>query len=85
MDKELEVYYDNQFSMMSQPGWLDFLATVEAMTSKESQIMHVTGVEDLYKRQGRLEILSWIKGWKSACEDTLKRLKEEEEDNAPDV
>lgn len=78
MDKELEKYYENQFDMMSKPGWIDFMATVEALIQKDTDIMSIKDETDLFKRQGRLDILNWLKNWKSTCEVTLKSIEDEE-------
>ena len=79
MDKELEKYYENQFDMMSKPGWTDFMATIEALIQQQSDIMSVKNEEDLFKRQGQLDVLNWVKNWKSTCEVTLKDIENEED------
>lgn len=72
MDKDLQDYYERQFDMMSHEGWTDFLATVEAQIQNLDNVMTVKDQEDLYKRQGKLDILVWIKSWKSLCETAYK-------------
>jgi hypothetical protein len=78
MDNNLEKYYEGQFEMTGSQGWKDFLETVEALIQKDANILTVKDPEDLYKRQGRLDILHWVKNWRDACEMTFKQAQDEE-------
>jgi len=78
MDRELEEYYTNQFDMMASQGWKDLMQTVDAMLKKELDVMSIKDAEDLYKRQGRLDILNWVANWKETCEATMKIIQDEE-------
>jgi hypothetical protein len=79
LNKELETYFENQFDMTSGAGWKDFTEKVKEMVAKDSQIFTIKDEEELFKRQGRLDILSWILGWRDACEVTYKDLQDEQD------
>lgn len=78
MDRNLEKYYEQQFEMLSTPGWKDLLITVDQILEHESNINAIKDEKDLFKRQGRVEMLNWLKNWKASCEETFKQLKHEE-------
>jgi hypothetical protein len=78
MDKDLEKYFENQFDMIASQGWKDLMDTVNSMIKKETDILSIKNAEDLFKRQGRLDILNWIVSWKDTCEFTIKVLENEE-------
>lgn len=79
MDKELERYFERQFDMMSMEGWQDFLATVDAQIKGLENILTIKDEADLRQRQGKLDILYWIKSWKSLCEQAYKDNADEED------
>lgn len=74
MDKDLEKYYENQFSMMITPGWLDL---IEDMKSLEANLVNVRTVADaqtLNYRLGQLDILDLILKRKETCEQVFEEL-----------
>lgn len=77
MDQELTTYYEEQFSMMATQGWSDLIKHVEKMLERESNIMAIRNEEELFKRQGRIDILLWLKNWKSVCEATYLDIQNE--------
>jgi hypothetical protein len=79
LDKELEIYFENQFDMTSSEGWKDFTEKVKEMVAKDSQVLTIKDQEELFKRQGRLDILLWILNWRQACEVTYKDLQDEQD------
>jgi hypothetical protein len=72
-DETLEKYYERQFDLFAMEGWDDFLATVEVMLTKEDNILGIKDMEDLFKRQGRIDILKWIKSWPQFVEQAHKQ------------
>lgn len=79
MDRELQNYYERQFDMMSQEGWQDFLATVDAQIKNLENILTIKDEADLRQRQGKLDILYWVKSWKTLCEQAYKDNQNEED------
>jgi hypothetical protein len=79
LNKELETYFENQFDMTSGEGWKDFTEKVKEMVAKDAQVLTIKNEEELFKRQGRLDILLWVLGWRDACEVTYKELQDEQD------
>lgn len=78
MNKELRDYYERQFDMMSREGWQDFMETVDAQIKQLETILSIKDEADLRQRQGKLDVLYWIKSWKTLCEEAYR-------DNEEDV
>lgn len=80
MDKDLEKYYENQFSMMATEGWKQL---IEDMKSLEANLVNVRTVADaqtLNYRLGQLDILDLILKRKDTCEQVYEQLFNESEE-----
>ncbi len=60
MDKELQKYYDDRFSMMSTQGWLDLVADLKEMQKAVDNLMSVPDEKTLFFRKGQLDIILWV-------------------------
>lgn len=78
MDRELQDYYENRFSMMSTQGWVDFIEDTQQLFDTYNKINTADSFEEFHKRKGQLDILQWILSLKSASEQTYEELKNEE-------
>jgi crotonobetainyl-CoA:carnitine CoA-transferase CaiB-like acyl-CoA transferase len=77
MQKELQDYYENRFSMMTTKGWKDLIEDVEIMLSS---VNHIGGIEDerqLYYKKGEMSILNWLKHLRDASSEVYEQLQEE--------
>lgn len=77
MDKELQKYYEETFSMMSTKGW-KYL--IEDLKELEANLVNVRTVKDdqsLNFRLGQLDILDLILNRKKTCEDIYEQLQQE--------
>jgi hypothetical protein len=81
MNKELQNYYENRFSMMATPGWQDLLEDIDLMLSSTDTVKGVETVEQLHFRKGEVSIMTWIKNLKQSSEEVYEQL-QQEEDNA---
>lgn len=81
MNRELQDYYENRFSMMATPGWRDLLEDVELMLSSTDTVKGVETVEQLHFRKGEVSIMTWLKNLKQSSEEVYEQL-QQEEDNA---
>ena len=81
MNRELQDYYENRFSMMATPGWRDLLEDVELMLSSTDTVKGVETVEQLHFRKGEVSVMTWIKNLKQSSEEVYEQL-QQEEDNA---
>jgi CO dehydrogenase/acetyl-CoA synthase beta subunit len=76
MDKELEKYYNNRFTMMSSQGWLDLVEDVKEMIATYNNVTSINSVDEFHKRQGQIDILNWVLNLKELSEKTYEELNE---------
>ena len=81
MNRELQDYYENRFSMMATPGWQDLLEDIDLMLSSTDTVKGVDTVEQLHFRKGEVSIMTWLKNLKQSSEEVYEQL-QQEEDNA---
>ena len=81
MNRELQNYYENRFSMMATPGWQDLLEDIDLMLSSTDTVKGVETVEQLHFRKGEVSIMMWLKNLKQSSEEVYEQL-QQEEDNA---
>lgn len=77
MNKELQDYYDNRFSMMVSKGWKDLMEDVENMLHATNTLDNVDSVEKLHFRRGEVSIMKWLLGLKDMSEKAFDDLKDE--------
>lgn len=78
MDKELQKYYEETFSMMSTQGWSFLLEDLEKLKQELENIRTVKDAQTLSYRQGQLDILDLILNRKKTCEEIYEQLQQEE-------
>lgn len=74
MDKELETYYENRFSMFGSQAWKDLMEDVEGMIEATDRIGGKSTVEDLFFAKGELSILYWLKSLEDVSKSTYEEL-----------
>lgn len=79
MDKELQIYYENAFSMMATPGWKTLMEDVSKIKANFSDITSVTDAQQLFFRQGQVDNLNWLLGLKGLYEQAYEELTSEEQ------
>ena len=79
MDKELDKFYSEAFSMMATLGWKDFMEDIQKVKTNYNDLSTVTDTQELYFRKGQLDILNWLLGLKSSYEKTYEDLQTAEE------
>lgn len=84
MNRELQDYYENRFSMMAMPGWNDLLEDIELMIKSTDTIGGIETTEQLHFRKGELSIMNWIKTLRESSTEVYEQL-QEDVDNAQDV
>ena len=80
MDKELERYYEDAFSMMSTQGWADLMEDIERVKNSYDKLSSVTETHPLDFRRGQMDILNWLYGLKGLYEKAWEELQVEEEE-----
>lgn len=82
MNKEIQKYYEDRFSMMATQGWKDLMEDVETMLAATDNLGGVTTVEQLHFKKGEVSIMSWLKNLRDASAEVYERLQEEGEVDA---
>jgi hypothetical protein len=80
MQKELQDYYENRFSMMATPGWKDLLEDLEIMIKATDTLAGIDSEQQLYFKKGEMSILNWIKNLRDASAEVYDQLQAEEQD-----
>jgi len=74
MDKELQVYYEETFSMMSTKGWTLLMEDFQALKASLNDLSTVADTQELYFRKGQLDILNLVLQRKEVCEKAYEEL-----------
>ena len=77
MDKELQTYYEERFSMMATKGYNDLLSDVETMIEERNNLMATQSLEELNFRKGQLDVLHWLRTLKKLSEEAWEQLNDE--------
>ncbi len=59
-DKELQEYYEEQFSMFSTKGWRDFIEDQQTLYEAIDDLATIENEQTLWFRKGQLDILNLI-------------------------
>lgn len=78
LEKELEKYYTDRFSMMATTGWKEFVEDAQNLYDAYNQITGIDSENDVQKRKGQLDILQWIISLKDVSEQTYEELQRED-------
>ncbi len=79
MDKELQRYYEEAFSMMATQGWQDLMEDILRVKNSYDTLSSVTETHTLDFRRGQMDILNWLYGLKGLYEKTYEELQAEGE------
>jgi hypothetical protein len=74
MNKELEQYYEERFSMMTSKGWQQLLEDAQKMFDARNHVLAVQDEKDLYFKKGQLDVLQWILTLKQSSEEVYEQL-----------
>jgi hypothetical protein len=76
MEKELQKYYEERFSMMGSVGWKDLTIDIESMIDSLNNIGSITDEKTLHFRRGEMSILVWLKNLRGVSEQAYEELNE---------
>lgn len=82
MQKELQDYYENRFSMMATKGWKDLLEDLEIMEQATDTLKGIEDEKQLWYKKGELSIINWLKNLRNASEEVYDQLLREEKEDA---
>lgn len=74
MDKNLQDYYEEAFSMFASQGWKDLVEDMKALQSEVIKIENIKDEKDLWFRRGQQDILDLIVNRKQMCEKVYEEL-----------
>jgi len=74
MDKALQKYYEDRFSMMASTGWDDLVEDATQMFKAVNNLAPVTTETELYYRKGQLDILQWMLTLKDSSATSYEQL-----------
>tara|TARA_R110000822_G_scaffold3887_3_gene16601 strand:- start:205 stop:444 length:240 start_codon:yes stop_codon:yes gene_type:complete len=74
MEKELQKYYEERFSMMGSTGWKDLTIDIESMIDSLNNISSITDEKTLHFRRGEMSILVWLKNLRGVSEQAYEEL-----------
>jgi len=78
MDKELQRYYEETFSMMATEGWTYLIEDLKKLEDDLDNVRTVKDEQSLNYRLGQLDILDLILNRKKTCEEVYEQLQQEE-------
>jgi hypothetical protein len=82
MQKELQEYYENRFTMMATQGWVDLVEDVDIMINATNTLSGVDTEQQLFFKKGEMSILNWLKNLRNASSEVYDQLQKEELDDA---
>jgi hypothetical protein len=74
LDKKLQSYYENRFSMMSTDGWQDLMEDAQSMFNSLNHVLSIQNETDLMVKKGQLDLLQWLLNLKPASEQAYEQL-----------
>lgn len=72
MDKALQTYYEETFSMMATEGWKALIEDFEKIKTSLNNVYTVKDEQQLKFRQGQLDILDLVLNRKAMCEEVYE-------------
>jgi hypothetical protein len=85
LDKKLQSYYENRFSMMSTDGWQDLMEDAQQMFNSLNHVLSIQNETDLMVKKGQLDLLQWLLNLKPASEQAYASLQEDSSGEAQDA
>lgn len=79
MNRELQEYYENRFSMMATKGWQDLLEDIQVMIDATDRLGGIDTEQQLHFRKGEMSIMNWIKTLKESSTEVYEQLQEDVE------
>jgi len=77
MDKELQDYFDNYFSLFQHPGWKQLLEELED-TADSIDLLSLEDAKELHLVQGKLSMLKQILNWKDSVTNAFDSNEEDQ-------
>jgi hypothetical protein len=76
MQRELQNYYENRFTMMTTKGWKDLMEDLDMMIASTDRVAGIEDAKQLHFKQGELSILKWLKYLRESSAEVYEQLQE---------
>ena len=77
IDKDLDKYYSDRFTLFMQQGWKDFIEDMETLKEPLLNIKSLKTQDELQFRKGQLDILDWVLSLQYMSHKAYKELSDE--------
>ena len=77
MDKELQQYYEDRFTMFTTKGWKDLIDDIKKIKAT-IKIEDIQDEKTLFARRGELRIMNWLINLKDVSEQAHQDLENED-------
>ena len=79
MDRELQEYYEERFSMCSSKGWKQLIEDVKEMKEATDTLKGADTIESLFFKKGEVSIMNWLLSLEDSSREVYDQLQEESE------
>lgn len=76
---DIDQYYDAVRAMFLSPGWAYFLEDIERFVTSANEIRTVVNEEDLFYKQGQLNVADFVLGFEEAVKAAQQAQEDERE------
>jgi hypothetical protein len=77
MNKELQQYYEDRFTMFTTKGWKDLVEDIEKIKAT-IKIEDIQDEKTLFARRGEIRIMNWLINLKDVSEQAHQDLENED-------
>ena len=77
MDKELQQYYEDRFTMFTTKGWKDLVEDIQKIKDT-IKVEDIPDEKTLFARKGELRIMNWLLNLKDVSEQAHQDLENED-------
>ena len=77
MNKDLQKYYEDRFTMFTTQGWKDLVEDIEKIKAT-IKIEDIQDEKTLFARRGELRIMNWLINLKDVSEQAHQDLENED-------
>lgn len=77
MDRELQDYYEERFSMCSSKGWKQLIEDIQSMKDSTDTLKGADTIESLFFKKGEVSIMDWILSLEDSSREVYDQLQEE--------
>jgi len=77
MDKELQKYYEDRFTMFATKGWKDLVEDLQRI-KKSIRVEDIPDEQTLFVRKGELRLINYLLSLKEVSDKTYQDLQNED-------